>query len=245
MFSRWLARVASPALAALVVTALPAKAQPPLVGPGSLGDPFGPNSYIYSPGFAGPGGILNYHGYYGPGYVGDLWYWPNVHWPARSWYMTYNAGPGGYRVFYPGGYGRSYFWSLREGIVPWEEAPLRPAEDRADWAFPRDATVTRGNRERDSLDSEDLPYLRGRPEPSTALINVRVPVADAEVSIDGQRMIQTGLSRRFVSPPLAPRRNYVYDLRARWTQNGKKFDEVRRVTVRAGATVNVSFGGAK
>ena len=33
----------------------------------SLIDPYGPNSYIYSPGYAGPGGILNYPGYYGPG----------------------------------------------------------------------------------------------------------------------------------------------------------------------------------
>ena len=212
----------------------------------SLVDPFGPNSYIYSPGYEGPGGILRNDGYYGPGYVGSLWYYPNVHWPSRSWYMTYNAGPGGYRVFYPNGQGESYFYSHRTGIRAWETIEPPIPEDRSDWQFPRDGTPTRHSRQ----EAEETALETGFPkerlqDPSTALIEVKLPVADAEVYLEGKKMTRTGTTRQYLSPPLAFRRDYLYVVRAKWTKDGQDFDVTRRIIVRSGATVHVDFTRAK
>ncbi len=244
--SRFL-RVAAPALAAAALLLLPAatRAQSPAIAVSEtvMLDPFGPNSYIYSPGYSGPGGILNYPGYYGPGYFGTLWYHPNVHWPSRSWYMTYNAGPGGYRVFYPRGDGNSYFYSHRTGIQPWVSVEPVPGEDRSDWQFPRDATLTRHNR---ATGEEMAPATPARlQDPTTALIEIRVPTANAEVWIEGHKTTVRGTVHRFVSPSLASRHSFVYTIRARWNANGQVLDEERRVAVHAGATVVVDFGKAR
>jgi uncharacterized protein (TIGR03000 family) len=247
MSSRWWIRVAAPALAAAVLMLAPGlgAAQGPevAVSDETLMDPFGPNSPIYWPGWSGPGGILNYPGYYGPGYVGSLWYWPNPHWPSRSWYMTYNAGPGGYRVFYPRGNGNSYYYSHRTGIRPWMDVTALPIEDRSDWQFPRDATPTRHSRE--PLDPNTPVSATRLQDPSTALIDVRLP-ADAELFMEDRKMGGKGPTRLFLSPSLASRRDYVYTLRARWKGvDGREYDEIRRVTVRAGATVTVEFDISK
>lgn len=245
MSSRWCVPFAALTAAVLLLAPGAAKAQPPeiAVSDVTLFDPFGPNSYIYWPGYAGPGGILHRPGYFGPGYIGSVWYFPNPHWPSRSWYMTYNAGPGGYRVFYPRGNGNSYYYSHRTGIQPWVNVEPVPPEDRSDWQFPRDATPTRHNR----LPGEEMTAATPArlQDPSTALVEVRVPVADAEVWIEGKPSNQKGLVHRFLSPSLASRRDFVYTIRARWVEDGKPVDSERRVTVRAGATVVVDFTAAK
>jgi len=202
-------------------------------------DPFGPNSYIYSPGWYGPVGVLTCPGYYGPGYVGTLWYWSNVSWPSRSSYATYNAGPGGYRVFYPRGNGNSYYYSHRTGVQPWMSVEPVPGEDRTDWQFPRDGTPTRHSRiVEDELTATSAVRLQ---DPSTALVEVHLPKADADVWIEGRKASQKGTKLQFLSPSLAPNRDFAYTIRARWQDNGKEREVQRRVTVRAGATVIVDF----
>ena len=83
----------------------------------------------------------------------------------------------------------------------------------------------------------DLQPSAGRPAPSDnrARIWLSVP-ADAQVWFDGEPTKQTGELRHFVSPPLAPGRSYTYDVRVRWTKDGKPVEEERRVRVRAGAS---------
>src|SRR5262249_35282295 len=155
-------------------------------------------------------------GYFGPGYIGSVWYFPNPHWPARSWYMTYNAGPGGYRVFYPRGNGNSYYYSHRTGIQPWVNVEPVPPEDRRDWQFPRVAPPAPHSR----LPGEEMTAATpGRlQDPSTALVEVRVPVADAQVWIEGRPSNQKGLVHRFLSPSLPSRRDFVYTIRAHWEE---------------------------
>jgi uncharacterized protein (TIGR03000 family) len=69
---------------------------------------------------------------------------------------------------------------------------------------------------------------------------VQVP-AGAEVWIDGAATRQTGTTRRFVSPPLTTDRTYSYEVRARWTADGKAVEQTQNVSVQAGATVAVAF----
>jgi uncharacterized protein (TIGR03000 family) len=241
MISQRFLRFAAVAAAVLMLGAGRSAAQGPEVAVSDLTmhDPFGPNSYIYSPGWYGPGGVLTKPGYFGPGYVGNLWYWSNVSWPSRSWYVTYNAGPGGYRVFYPRGNGNSYYYSHRTGVQPWMNVEPVPGEDRTDWQFPRDGTPTRHTRAAGEEMTESAAVRLQ--DPSTALVEVRLPAADAEVWIEGRKASKKGGTLQFLSPSLAPSRDYVYTVRARWKDADREREVERRVTVRAGATVVVDF----
>src|SRR5262249_17979435 len=71
-------------------------------------------------------------------------------------------------------------------------------------------------------------------------IQVQVP-ADAEVWVEGQKMIQKGPVRFFESPPVTPGVEYVYHFRAHWKDSGQDVDEVREVSVYAGSKVGVDF----
>jgi uncharacterized protein (TIGR03000 family) len=90
--------------------------------------------------------------------------------------------------------------------------------------------------------------LSPRPQPEsapTALpvhIDVRVP-ADAAIWFDGARTKQGGTFRRFVSPPLPVGRSYTYEVRVRWTEE-TPVTQTRRVTVRAGEWVSLTFPDA-
>lgn len=73
-----------------------------------------------------------------------------------------------------------------------------------------------------------------------ALIEVHVP-ADAQVWFDGDSTSQTGLERSFRSPPLQPGQDYSYEVKARWTENGKDIERTRKVRLHAGERVLVNF----
>src|SRR5207249_2609270 len=69
---------------------------------------------------------------------------------------------------------------------------------------------------------------------TTAHVDVQVPRADAEIWFEGTKTQQTGTFRQFESPPLTPGRDYTYEVRARWFDNGKEINRTRRVPVHAG-----------
>jgi len=47
--------------------------------------------------------------------------------------------------------------------------------------------------------------------------------------------------RAFVSPPLEPNKDYTYDVKAQWMQNGKQTEQTRHVRVHAGERAQVNF----
>jgi uncharacterized protein (TIGR03000 family) len=59
--------------------------------------------------------------------------------------------------------------------------------------------------------------------------------------LEGTKTLQTGTSRAFISPPLEAGHRYVYEIRARWQQDGKEVEQAQTVTVRAGSRVRVLF----
>jgi uncharacterized protein (TIGR03000 family) len=73
-----------------------------------------------------------------------------------------------------------------------------------------------------------------------AYIVVRVP-PDAELWFDGLKMTPMGHVRVFHSPPLTPRVRYVYEVRARWLENGRPVTQTQTVPIYAGEPVNVDF----
>jgi uncharacterized protein (TIGR03000 family) len=73
-----------------------------------------------------------------------------------------------------------------------------------------------------------------------AHIMVKVP-ADAEVWFGSGKTQQTGAQREFVSPPLGTGKDYSYEIKARWTQDGKEVVQTRQIDVTAGAWKVVDF----
>ena len=73
-------------------------------------------------------------------------------------------------------------------------------------------------------------------------VHVRLVVpADAEVWFDGTKTSETGTTRDYVSPMLTPGRDYSYEIRVRWIENGQPVEQTRKVSVRAGAVTTVDF----
>ncbi len=66
--------------------------------------------------------------------------------------------------------------------------------------------------------------------------------AKAEVWFDGDKTLQTGAVRRFISPPLGPGRPYHYDIRVQWREHGQTVAQTRHVYVQPGDELDVSFG---
>jgi uncharacterized protein (TIGR03000 family) len=145
-------------------------------------------------------------------------------------------GGGNYREYYAFGRGTSvanfpgpvpgpdYFW---DWTSPWRrEWVLRP---------PVAAPAGVGPDEPAPLAVSAVP--EGEP---IAHFTVEVPTA-AEVYLEGVKTRQTGPNRVFVSPRLAPGKQYVYEVRARWIENGHPVEQTRSLVVTAGERMTVHF----
>ena len=87
------------------------------------------------------------------------------------------------------------------------------------------------------------PLLQGN---RVAHITVEVP-ADAQLWLDGQPTKQEGATRRFVTPELTKGENYTYELRVRWTEDGRQVEQTKQIVVQSGAELSIGFptGGEK
>lgn len=86
-----------------------------------------------------------------------------------------------------------------------------------------------------------IPYRDSPRTDARARLDVRVPSASAEVSLNGVAMQQTGIDRHYMTPPLAPGA-YTFDVRVSWRDSaGKQVSEARKVEVRPGESQVVNF----
>jgi uncharacterized protein (TIGR03000 family) len=83
------------------------------------------------------------------------------------------------------------------------------------------------------------PPKRPKPEP-TAHITIKVP-AGAEIWFDDTKMTETGPVRQFYTPPLERGREYSYQVRLRWQQEGRPLTQTHEVVVTAGSHIIVDF----
>jgi uncharacterized protein (TIGR03000 family) len=84
------------------------------------------------------------------------------------------------------------------------------------------------------------PNTYAPPNDNAIYVRVQVP-ADAEVWFEDQRTSQKGPVRFFESPPVAPGRKFVYQIRARWKEDGQVVDQAREAIVYAGSKVGIDF----
>lgn len=76
---------------------------------------------------------------------------------------------------------------------------------------------------------------------AAASIQVHVPAPNADLWVEGWKTASKGDWRRFLSPPLVPGNRYEYEMRARWSENGREMSRSREVPLRAGEHVVVDF----
>jgi uncharacterized protein (TIGR03000 family) len=146
----------------------------------------------------------------------------------RGYSGVYQGGyPGGYHTgdngVYVGGYSGGYhkgYAGVYQGGLPGPQYPESPVR----WTT-----------------EEDWEALRSAPPPEgAASIDLRVP-AEAEVWFENQKTRQSGPIRHFTSPPLPQGQRFVYDLRARWTENGRVITRTRRLPIRAGDHLRIDL----
>jgi len=164
--------------------------------------------------------------YYSYGYYG--------YYPATSYFYPsyYSYGYYPYGWSYAPGYYAAYYPSYNYGALG-----LYPSFTGTDYY----STPVRSYSYAASGDTSGY-YSAATPDANTVKLNVRVPDPDAQVWVEGQLTRQRGTSREYVSSaPINPDRNYVYQVRARFVQDGRTVDETKTVPVRANETRTVDF----
>jgi uncharacterized protein (TIGR03000 family) len=73
-------------------------------------------------------------------------------------------------------------------------------------------------------------------------LSITLPVAEARLWIQDQVMPGAGTERVFSSPPLEAGRDFVYTIRATWTQDGREVSEEKTLAVTAGQSLVADFG---
>jgi uncharacterized protein (TIGR03000 family) len=142
----------------------------------------------------------------------------------RSYGLGYPYwGLGGYGYYpYYGSYGYPYSSTY---IYPYSNTYVVP-----------DSTLYGGYEEAE-------PYVQTPPAAVPDLrahVTVTVP-PDAQVWFNGVLTTSTGTAREFESPPLTEGKRYTYTVRATWTADGVPVTQEQKVSVYAGAQVNIVF----
>lgn len=119
--------------------------------------------------------------------------------------------------------------SASSGTIVRAAAPAYGASDKSD--------------QRPSYYSEDYsgPENASSEASKVAYIRVRVP-ANAQLWFNNEKRTQKGTDRQFVTPALDPDQIYVYNVKARWTEEGGiNVEKSLRVRAISGTRVTVNF----
>jgi uncharacterized protein (TIGR03000 family) len=123
--------------------------------------------------------------------------------------------------------GPAYYW---DWTSPWRrQCVLRPPLPEAPYV----------------AHASPAPVVTARPPDGEPVVYFTVAVpAGAEVYLEGVRTKQTGALRQFVSPPLVAGKQYVYEIRGRWFQDGREVIQARNLVVTPGERLFVDLATA-
>jgi uncharacterized protein (TIGR03000 family) len=156
------------------------------------------------------------------GYYGDGWGWGGRSWGYPGNY-GYDRGGFGYYGYNNGWYSPGYNYSYT------------PDSGYSSDLYSQPGYYQGGDTYQYGMTQSNQGY-----DQNAAILSVRIP-PDAQLSVEGQATQQRGMFRQFVSPPLTPNREFTYDIKATWNQNGREVTQTRHVPVRAGQQVRVDF----
>jgi uncharacterized protein (TIGR03000 family) len=154
---------------------------------------------------------------FGGGWWGPGWGWWGPWGWGDNWYGSYP-------------YYDSYAYGGSPGYSSFYSGPTTYYDDTLQGQPPADEGYTEDNRPRGGSAIAE----------NAALIAVRVP-ANTEVWFQGKKTSETGTVRQFQTPPLDPGQGYTYNVRARWKEGGREIDQTRKLAVRAGDRLGISF----
>jgi uncharacterized protein (TIGR03000 family) len=72
-------------------------------------------------------------------------------------------------------------------------------------------------------------------------LTVKVPNPNAILTVDGNPTKQTGIERKFESPPVSTTKKYTYVIKITWQEGGKERTATKKVRVSGGKDYNVDF----
>jgi uncharacterized protein (TIGR03000 family) len=72
-------------------------------------------------------------------------------------------------------------------------------------------------------------------------LDIRVPASAAQVLINDVPTNVQGLSRLFITPALDPQRENIYEIKAKWTQNGQQVEKSKEIKIQPGQRVVIDF----
>jgi uncharacterized protein (TIGR03000 family) len=164
---------------------------------------------------------------YSSGFSGSYSRYPGAYGSRSNYYRPY------YRHYYPGFFGAYGFYD------PWFYSFYYPSFI-GPW-YPLGMTYG-------SSVAQLHPYLSdtlGEPPPladdNMVHLRLKVPAGVADVWFENQKTEQTGAQRDFDSPSLTPGKTYTYDVRVRWSDNGREKTDTRKLYVRAGERLLIDF----
>jgi len=151
-------------------------------------------------------------------------------------------GYSGYSAPYGGGYGYSsgYSYPAAYGY----SSGYYPYNSGYGTAYPGTAypgfgagTLTYGQ----GVSGYQSSYYTPSTSDNRARLRVRLPEANATLTIDGDPTQQTGSEREFVTPPLEPGKTFTYTIKARWMQGNEPVEKTQKVEVRANQVSQAEF----
>jgi uncharacterized protein (TIGR03000 family) len=194
----------------------------------------GSRGSLYGGGYLGGSYGTGYFGVYRGGYAGGVYglspYGAGVYGNPAGGVAYLGLSP------YLGGYGLNAPYAHAYPYAPYASA-FRPFTGLPEYGS--------------SLTSPTVPRLRIRDLRTTTPtgddkghVVVKLPRANAELLIDGNKTEQKGKSRRFVSAAIAEGRTRTYQLTARWREKGTEVERTRKITLRAGQHRVIQFTAA-
>jgi uncharacterized protein (TIGR03000 family) len=189
--------------------------------------PFGLGNPVFGYGYGGFGGY---------GYGGGWGYYPGgigYNYFPRSYGAFTNYGPSypAFNTAYAGYNTNPYYNGYNAAFG----AQANYAAPAAYSLMPSYVAIARSNR---TVAAEYV--IPDQP----AEVIVHVPEG-AELWFDGHQTAQTGTERTFTTPALEKGTSYHYEVKARWTRDGKAVEDSQRVQVYAGGSISVTFPRSK
>jgi uncharacterized protein (TIGR03000 family) len=188
------------------------------------------------PGTAGHGGGGGGGGHGGGGHGGNGR--GGYGYGHRGYYGGYGYGYG--FGFYPGYYG-DYGYAYYPGYAGYPVPPVVPAVPAVpDPNLPPVPRVDDPNVNAAPPSRQARTYTVSTAPENTARVRVLLP-AGAQLWLGDELMTPTGAERNFVTPELTPGKVYSYQVKARWTLNGRPVEQSAKVKVYANKTTTVEF----
>jgi uncharacterized protein (TIGR03000 family) len=85
------------------------------------------------------------------------------------------------------------------------------------------------------------PEMDGQLANNCVLIRLSLPSADAQVWFENAATQQRGFNRVYISPPIETGKNYTYNIKATWMENGHEVTREKKLQVYANQTAMANF----